>query len=63
MANSGKDFGIAHAIEKYSHLDISHIRKGMKDKVRWLKKNEPDFYETCFHGNDKEFLKKIDSKR
>ena len=54
---------IAHTIEKYSHLDISHIRKGMKEKVRWLKKNEPDFYETCFHGNDKDFLKKIDSKR
>ena len=53
---------IAHAVEKYSHLDISHIRKGMKEKVRWLKKNEPDFYETCFHGKDKEFLKKIDSK-
>ena len=53
---------IAHAVEKYSHLDISHIRKGMKEKVPWLKKNEPDFYETCFHGNDKEFLKKIDSK-
>jgi hypothetical protein len=35
----------------------------MKEKVRWLKKNEPDFYETFFHGNDKEFLKKIDSKR
>ena len=54
---------IAHAVEKYSHLNISHIRKGMKEKVLWLKKNEPDFYETCFHGNDKEFLKKIDSKR
>ena len=53
---------IAHAVEKYSHLDISHIRKGMKEKVWWLKKNEPDFYETCFHGKDKEFLKEIDSK-
>ncbi|WP_295039521.1 hypothetical protein [uncultured Fibrobacter sp.] len=53
---------IAHAVEKYSLLDISHIRKGMKEKVRWLKKNEPDFYETCFQGNDKDFLKKIDSK-
>ena len=53
---------IAHAVEKYSHLDISHIRKGMKEKVHWLKKNEPDFYETCFHGKDKKFLKEIDSK-
>ena len=53
---------IAHAVEKYSHLNISHIRKGMKEKVLWLKKNEPDFYETCFHGKDKDFLKMIDSK-
>ena len=53
---------IAHAVEKYSHLDISHIRKGMKEKVRWLKKNEPDFYESCFHGKDEDFLKEIDRR-
>ena len=53
---------IIHAAEKYSHLNISHIRKGIRAKCKWLKENKPEFYEFCFAGNDRNFFKELDKK-
>ena len=41
---------------------ISKHHKGLVVNIVELLKNEPDFYESCFHGKDEDFLKEIDRR-
>ena len=48
--------------EKYSGLDISHIREGIKEKCQWLKKNEPDFYKAHVQNYEPELFRTLNQK-
>ena len=53
---------IALYAEKYSSLDISHIREGIKEKCAWLKENEPDFYKEHVQNYEPELFRKLNEK-
>lgn len=53
---------IALYAEKYSGLDISHIRKGIKEKCEWLKEYEPDFYKDHVQNYEPELFRKLNQK-
>lgn len=50
---SGNDIiPIALAAEKYSNIDITHIRKGVEEKRKWYKENCFDDYQREFGNED-----------
>lgn len=53
---------IALYAEKYSGLEISHIREGIREKCQWLKRNEPDFYKVHVQNYEPELFRTLNQK-